>query len=216
MGFPATKVTAVLFAALSMASGSASGATLNECKLPDGRTVLLWESCPQAGQQPSSPPSASPKAPAAPAAAPKSETPRKAPATPGVDSKGKSNPGSPIVNHGIDLRPKGGAAPFAPTQSDAQLEKEMVIEILSGYTVCSSDVEGFKAKYAAAFDFWKLRNTAGIARIKADPAAQRIIDRRIAEAGQVSPGRPDPDKTAYCETLIGPFLQGRFAGSTPR
>jgi hypothetical protein len=86
----------------------------------------------------------------------------------------------------------------------------MVLEILTGYATCSADIEGFRARNGAAYDFWKLRNAAGIARVQNDPVARGLIERRLAEDREASLNGPDGQKKAYCEVLIGPFLQGRF------
>lgn len=190
---------------LAFAAIPAAAATLHECKMPDGRTVLLWEPCPDA-KQPATPP-------ASPATPPKSDT---APAAkPAPKSSGKAaKPDQPASAAPSEPQSQPFVSPATP--SGSQLEREMVIEMLTGYVTCSADIEGFRARNSAAYDFWKLRNAAAIARVQNDPAARRAIERRLADDRQASlEGGADAEKKAYCETLIGPFLQGKFIG-TPK
>jgi pyruvate/2-oxoglutarate dehydrogenase complex dihydrolipoamide acyltransferase (E2) component len=191
------QATSVSFAGLLfMLSMNASAATLNECKQADGTTVLLWEKCPDL---PSTPPTSVPKVMPSPGAASK-------PATTTSSPKAATKPRSEPAPNEVSA-PTG--PPFA-TPAVRQLDREMVVEIISGYTVCSDDVDGFRPKYSAAFDYWKLRNSAAIARAQTNPATRKEIAERIAE-GRSASGGTDPEKRNYCEKLIGPFLTGKFA-----
>jgi hypothetical protein len=194
-------VTPGFFVVVSVAMAAASpyaaaAATLNECKMPDGSTVLLWEKCPEGDTR-------TPPAAVAPRAPPRETS--SAPATaPNAPPKARSE---------APRAPPAAEGPFAmPPGKANELDREMVVEITSGYTVCSDDVDGFRPKYSAAYDFWRLRNSAAIARAQADPKTRREIAERIAE-GRSASGGTDVEKRNYCEKLIGPFLTGKFTGT---
>jgi len=181
--------------------GIAGAQALQECKTPDGRVELIWGKCPE-GSAP------------APSAAPKAEPPKAEPAKPEA-RKPEAKKAEPPKAEAKKAQPKDATGLPDSTPRNAQIEMEMVVEIMSGYPVCVEDVTGFREKYGASYDFWKLRNAAMIARVQSNPAARREIDRRLAEGrGHKSPSEQN-DLANYCQKLIGPFLEGKFAGASP-
>jgi hypothetical protein len=236
MMFRRDPCTGALIAAALLAAGfdAAGASTLNECKTSDGKTIYLWDKCPESTQEAATPPAADTSEPTTPASAGPAPAPLITPAgapfitpatTPFIDPS-KAPFSKPPAVEAPFAKPRTAAAPFArppaaataegpkarggfpaPASRDPEMETEMVVEVTSGYTVCGADNPGFRAKYAAPYEIWKLKNAAMIARVQSDPEARRQIEERIAFARDDRDPASVFDRRRYCDALIAPFLR---------
>jgi hypothetical protein len=70
----------------------------------------------------------------------------------------------------------------AGTPAQAPVDVESVVEVLSGFQACANDLDGYAARFNAAYQGWRLRNQASIARFNANADAQRRVRDRLEQA----------------------------------
>jgi hypothetical protein len=112
---------------------------------------------------------------------------------------------------GTDAASQGAVkASTSPAAAGGGSDADGVIEVLAGYRACSDAISEWDPTHRAAFDSWKSRNAATVARVEQAPDLQRKYNERLqrARGGSVRGCvqvldviKPDRDKSSITKKL---------------
>jgi hypothetical protein len=104
---------------------------------------------------------------------------------------------------------KPGAAAAAPAPAASAAGN--VVDIVSGFMICSERVPNFANKYTAAYEGWKARNAAAVSRLSNEPDASQLDARMRQERERPASANMDDRCVDVAMTI-----QPRVEGGTPK
>jgi hypothetical protein len=97
------------------------------------------------------------------------------------------------------LEPKAAAEKAA---NQAVAETDGLVDVISGFSLCSEKVANFGSKYADAYEDWKLRNVDAIQRFGSSPDGPRKLDARL-QAGRA---KSSTEAAADCARIVAAIV----------